>query len=95
MRTIVGARWWTRRRENEASDTEIFSKCGLATPVRPENLDNWAITLIYYSKIMKNVAKIEEFSLWPKICFFREVRAENLGESVSRPGDFENAVRSA
>ena len=44
---------------------------------------------------MKNVTKIEEFSMWLKMWFFREVRAENLGESVSRPGDFENAVRSA
>ena len=63
LRTIIGARWWTRRHENEAFDTEIFPKCGLATSVRPENLDNWAITLIYYSKIMKNVTKIEEFSI--------------------------------
>ena len=44
---------------------------------------------------MKNVTKIEEFSIWPKICFFREVRAENLGESVSRSGDLEFEVRSA
>ena len=95
LRTIVGAQWWTRRHENEAFDTEIFPKCGLATSVRPENLDNWGITLIYYSKMIENVTKIEEFLIWPKMWFFREVRAENLGESVSRPEDFDGAVRSA
>ena len=77
-----------------AFDTEIFPKCGLATSVRPENLDNWAITLIYYSKIMKNVTKnIRIFDLTENVVFFSSVRAENLGESVSRPGDLESGVR--
>ena len=70
MRTIVGARWWTRRHENEAFDTEIFPKCGLATSVRPENLDNWAIILIYYFKMMKNVTKnIRIFDLTENVVF--------------------------
>ena len=37
--------------------------------------------------------KISEFSIWPKMCVFSFVRAENLGESVSRPGDLEFVVR--
>ena len=40
-----------------------FSRNVASTSIWPENVDNWAITLIYYLKMMKNVTKIEEFSI--------------------------------
>ena len=66
------------------------------TAVRPGNLDNGVIILINHAKIMKNVAKdVVIFDLTENMFLFSSVLADDLGASVSRPGDSENALRSA
>ena len=92
LRTIIGAQWWTRRHENGTFDTDIFRSCGLATSVRPENLNNHVMNLIIYFRLTITVAKsIIIFDLTKNV-FFRSVRAERSGPSIFLPGDLENKV---